>query len=303
MFAVTQAVRSAVRLAAKPTVLSLESTNRCNATCVMCARGKLTRPPRTMDFDLFARAVAEAKAAGIQVFQLSFYGECLLDPRLGDKIRHLKREIPAAWVQIVTNGALLTPQKSRELLESGLSLIRISVDGNGAAEYEAIRPHLSYAVLVENVRALRALRDANPAFSTVLTVAGLHLKAYPLDEAAFRAFWGALVDKVYVRNEHDLDRAGPESLLQKVVPCHKLFTQLPVLADGRHTACVFDWYGEAVCGDFARHGLRGAWFSRRRTWYKALHLLGLKKTIPLCRGCSYRPPVMGYVKGIRQLVP
>ncbi len=290
--------RNAVNIARRPLVVSLESSSRCNANCYMCERGKLDRSQTIMDFGLFQKAVDEANTAGVKVFQLSFYGECLLDPRLGEKLRYIRSTVPGAWTQIVTNGSLLTPERSRELLESGLSMIRISVDGNNAAEYEQIRPHLKYDKLLANIRTFRELRDANPAYQTVLSVAGLNLQRFPLDEAAYRAFWSRHADNVYVRNEHAIDLAGGETFLQKIVPCHKLFTVLPVLADGRHTACVFDWYADATCGDLKKESLREAWFSRRRTWYKVLHLLGLKKAVPVCRGCSYRPPIRNYVQKI-----
>lgn len=296
--AIAGTIKGLLPIAHRPLVVSLESSSLCNARCTMCDRHKLGRPQMVMDFDVFRKTVDEAAAGGVKTFQLSFYGECLLDPRLAEKVRYIRGAIPDAFVQIVTNGSLLTPEKSRALLESGISHIRISAEGNTAAEYEGIRVRLGYGTLVENVRKLRELRDANPEYKTVISVAGLNLKQVPLDEAEYRRFWLQYADSVFVRDEHILELEKHETLAQKLVPCHKLLTQLPVLSDGRHTLCVYDWYGEAVCGDMNKRSLRSAWFSARRIGYKALHLMGLKKTIAMCRSCSYRPPVGRYVDAL-----
>ena len=166
----------------KPLALAIESTNECNAKCVMCFRENHTREQMKIDFGLFEKIIQDAKKNKITVFQLSFYGESLLDPFLFKKIKYISKHISVAWIQIVTNGSLLTEENSQKLLNLGISEIRVSIEGNNKDEYERIRRGLNYDLLVNNLAYLKSLRDTNKKYETQLVVTGLNLKEYPLDE-------------------------------------------------------------------------------------------------------------------------
>ncbi len=272
----------------RPLALVLESTNACNANCSMCSREALSRKTGKMDFPLFKKIVEDARRTNISTFQLSFYGECLLDAQLAEKIKYIHATIPDAWVQIVTNGSLLTYENSSGLLEAGISEIRVSIEGNNKNEYETIRRGLKFDQLVNNLSDLKKLRDAKKSNKTRIVVTGLNLKEFPLDEVEYKKFWAKYADIVHVRDEHLLNLEKKESFLQKVLPCDHLFTMLPVHSDGQCTICIYDWYGKAVYNTLANNTIRRVWFDPKFTFYRILHLLGLKKMISICRHCAYR---------------
>ena len=273
----------------RPLAVAIELTNDCNASCTMCLRGRMSREKTYLDEDLFKKVVTDAGKRGITVFQLSFYGESLLDPNIDEKIRYIKSVIPDAWVQIVTNGSLLNEEKSRMLLEAGISEIRISIEGNGKAEFEQIRIGLDYDRLLANLSYLKKLRDSREEYKTQIVVTGLNLKHMPLDSARYKKFWKTYADIVYTRDEHILDFEKKERFLWKILPCHQLFTILPILADGRYPICIYDWYAKTVYGNIKDTSINRAWFAPKLSFYKFLHLIGLKKSISFCRNCSYRP--------------
>lgn len=272
----------------RPLALVLESTNACNANCSMCSREALSRKTGKMDFAFFKKIIKDARDMNISTFQLSFYGECLLDAQLAEKIKYIHSEIPNAWVQIVTNGSLLNHENSSRLLEAGISEIRVSIEGNNKEEYETIRRGLKFDQLVNNLSGLKQLRDAEKSYKTRIVITGLNLKDYPLDAGKYKKFWAEYADIVYVRNEHLLNLEKKESLLQKVLPCDRLFTMLPVHSDGQCSICIYDWYGKAVYNTLVDNTIRNVWFDPKFTFYRILHLLGLKKMISICRHCAYR---------------
>jgi MoaA/NifB/PqqE/SkfB family radical SAM enzyme len=272
----------------KPAAIAIESSNSCNASCVMCARPELHRNREALDMNLFDKIIADAASNGISTFQLSFFGESLLDEHLGERIVRIRNKIPGAWIQIVTNGSLLTPEKSNELLAAGISEIRISIEGNNKEEFEQIRLGLDYNELVRNVEYLKQLRDSSQS-QCRLVVTGLRLKAYPLDEDAYRQHWQHLADTVFIRNEHLLDLEEEESFFSKILPCPQLFTILPVYANGDNTICIYDWLGDQVYGNIGKQSIRQLWFAPKFTLYRLMHVLGMKKLVPYCRKCSYRP--------------
>lgn len=62
-----------------------------------------------------------------------------------------------------------------------------------------------------------------------------------------------------------------------------------IYSDGRVSICDNDWYGKSVIGNINNNTLRKIWFSGRLVMYRKLHIIGLKKTMSVCRECSYRP--------------
>lgn len=272
----------------RPLAIVLESSNQCNANCTMCPREDLPRKQEIMDLDLFKKIILDAKNIGVDIFQLSFFGEALLDPNLVVKIKHIFNLIPEAWVQIVTNGDLLTNEKSKDLLEAGISEIRVSIEGNNTEEFNRIRDGLDYNKIIDNLRYLKRTRDNNKHFNTQIVVTGLHLKTVPLNIKEYKNFWSKYADIVYTRNEYELNLNIKEGIVSKLLPCDFLLKHLPILADGSYTLCIYDWYGKTIYGNLKDKSIREAWFSPKIIFYKIMHLIGLKRRLNLCDDCAYR---------------
>ena len=64
-----------------PAVVRLETTNACNARCVICPHRTMHRPIAWMDETLFARLIDECAASGCREVHLHNFGEPLLDKR------------------------------------------------------------------------------------------------------------------------------------------------------------------------------------------------------------------------------
>ncbi len=272
----------------RPLAIAIESTNMCNADCIMCGRNNLSRNEMIMSFKLFKKIIMEAKTKRIKLFQLSFYGEPLLDEDLIDKINYIKTNIEDSWTKIVTNASLMTKEKSVALLNAGISEIRISVEGNNRKEYENIRRGLNFDEVLSNIENLKKLRDSNSSYKTDIIITGLNLINNPLNEVLFKDFWGQYADAVYIRNENQIDIKMGESFHHKVLPCDELFKTLPILADGSYTICIYDWYGKEVYGNINNSTISQAWFSKKLLFYKLMHLIGFKRNMSLCNNCGYR---------------
>lgn len=118
---------------------------------------------------------------------------------------------------------------------------------------------------------------------------GLNLKKYPLFELEYKNFWNKHSDKVLIRDEHTLRLDKKDSIIQQFIPCYRLFTMLPILANGKSTICIYDWYGKMTYSNLNKKTIFDSWFSPKLLFYKIIHLFGLKKTIKFCWSCSYRP--------------
>src|ERR1700724_3495895 len=109
----------------EPVCLYLETTNRCNLLCTTCPRTfEALEPPGDMSWELFTTIVDQFPRIARVV--LHGVGEPMMVRALPRMIRYLKDR--GTYVLFNTNGTLLSERKGRELIESGLDELRVSLD-------------------------------------------------------------------------------------------------------------------------------------------------------------------------------
>jgi MoaA/NifB/PqqE/SkfB family radical SAM enzyme len=139
---------------APPVCLYLEVTNRCNLLCETCPRTfEALEPPADMSWELFTKIIDQVPSLARAV--LHGVGEPMLVRELPRMIRYLKDR--GIYTLFNTNGTLLTPARSRELIETGLDELRVSLDAADAASFRRVRGRDYFARIVRNVGAFTAL--------------------------------------------------------------------------------------------------------------------------------------------------
>jgi len=123
-----------------PTTILVSPTMRCNLSCVGCYAGNYTKKD-DMPFATFDKIINEAKEMGVSFFTV-LGGEPLVYPHL---FKIFKKHNDA-YFQFYTNGALLTDETVKKLLELGNVAPMISIEGwehetderRGAGTYKKI---------------------------------------------------------------------------------------------------------------------------------------------------------------------
>ncbi len=185
---------------AEPVCLYLETTNRCNLLCTTCPRTfEALEPPGDMSWALFTAIVDQFPQIARVV--LHGVGEPMMVRALPRMIRYLKDR--GTYVLFNTNGTLLSEKKGRELIDSGLDELRVSLDAAEPDAFKLVRGRDMFARIVRNLRAFRALQRElaaeTPRVSLWLT--GLKETVDQLSD--------------FVRLAHDVDI--PEVYLQRLV--------------------------------------------------------------------------------------
>jgi MoaA/NifB/PqqE/SkfB family radical SAM enzyme len=168
-FEAVAAARSPVAMA-PPVCVYLEVTNRCNLLCETCPRTfEALEPPADMSWALFTAIVDQLP--GLVRAVLHGVGEPMLVKNLPRMIRYLKER--GVYVLFNTNGTLLAPRKRRELIESGLDELRVSLDAAEAASFLRVRGKNFFDRIVRDVGEFVALQKeldaATPRLSLWLT--------------------------------------------------------------------------------------------------------------------------------------
>ena len=131
--------------------LYIEPTNRCNLDCLTCMRNSWDEPLGYMPMDLFGQVIEGLKdfSPVPEVF-FGGFGEPLSHPEIIEMVFRAKKA--GATVKLITNGILLTPEMSRELLEAGIDFIWISIDGATPESYADIRLGAALPRVLHNIK-------------------------------------------------------------------------------------------------------------------------------------------------------
>jgi MoaA/NifB/PqqE/SkfB family radical SAM enzyme len=166
------------KASATPAVAFLEVSNVCNIRCRMCAT---TFDPRfqkgtgytgLMDIALLDRL--EPILPGLWRAYLMGNGEPLLNRNLLDFVKRLKRR--NVEIQFNTNGMLLKPDISEQLVALGADAVAVSMDGADAVTFNNIRHGADFDRVTENIRVLNRIKQEYGSQKPRLSLAVVALK-------------------------------------------------------------------------------------------------------------------------------
>jgi MoaA/NifB/PqqE/SkfB family radical SAM enzyme len=135
----------------------IEPTNRCNLSCVTCIRHSWDEPLGEMNAEVFSRIIASLRALPSQpgVF-IGGLGEPLSHPHIVDMVRELKSA--GSSVELITNGTLLTRNLSEQLIDAGLDMLWVSLDGATPESYADVRLGAALPEVIANLKEFRHAR-------------------------------------------------------------------------------------------------------------------------------------------------
>jgi radical SAM protein with 4Fe4S-binding SPASM domain len=144
-----------------PPVVRIEPAASCNLRCLHCPTGLDATPKGVMDLEIFELVLSELDKYGDWVNTVVLYhgGEPLLNPSLDYMIRSIKNT-SVKKIKMVTNGKLLTSEKSKMLLATGLNEVEISMDSIGPEESDSVRRRSNAAETLQNIEELMALKKS-----------------------------------------------------------------------------------------------------------------------------------------------
>lgn len=137
-----------------PVRLHIETTDVCNLHCIHCRREKLDgMNTRTMPLDTFARIVTDIEPL---YAAMAGFGEPLIDRSIIAKLGLLHRR--GTRTSFPTNGTYIRRQKRDELAAELPDILQLSIDGATKESFESIRKLGDFDKVVDNCRAICALR-------------------------------------------------------------------------------------------------------------------------------------------------
>ncbi|WP_018702263.1 radical SAM/SPASM domain-containing protein [Anaeromusa acidaminophila] len=245
-----------------PEVLRIEPAGACNLRCIHCPTGTTNMNRGIMSSEIFKKIINDIQGKKIRVAVLYHGGEPLLNPNLSEMIKQIKK-IGVSFVKIVSNGMLLTAERSRELIESGLDLIEFSIDGVDANDNNSIRRGANFDTVITNINALIAMKKELGCSLPDIVVSSTQFDLEPtVPEFIKEAFqgeihvvsamkWPGLNEKEFQVTANGKD--CPENY------CDNVNNTITIRWDGAVVPCCYDLTNMYVMGNILNEKLETIW--------------------------------------------
>lgn len=269
-----------------PTILYIESTNRCNLECKMCPRRLMSRPQIDMSLELFEGVIGQLDARRTELVVLHSDGEPLLNPHIFAMIRSAKSR--GLQVMTSTNATLLDEAAAREFFDSGLDVLTLSIDGITPDVYEFIRKGANFQQVIENIKRFLEMKKAGKPF-TILQMIKMKENEHQTDD--FLRYWQPYKNKnthAVVKPMTDWFEEHP-GIIDRLKFCDRPWFGMVVQSSGNVVPCVHDFNGVEVLGRLPEENIYDIWNSQGMVNLRKGILKGRREN-KLCKNCNATPP-------------
>jgi MoaA/NifB/PqqE/SkfB family radical SAM enzyme len=270
-----------LRAPKKYSVINIEGCNFCNLKCTMCPHPLITRKKDVLPLDLYQKIIVDAYELGIGTVNLNIYNEPLMDPFIIERIKFAKAA--GMFVQFTSNGTLLTPEKSINVIYEGVDRVYFSFDGCNRSTYESIRIGANYSDVIANICKLIDTRNAADMKTPKVEIVATLQDSNRHQVRALHRMWRT-ANSVYC---WPVDNRKKETQASgKPYPCWRVFSELNVNANGHLILCCLDYNGDFPLGDLKEHRLIDIVNGPLVEFAKDTHINNEGRMLDICKGCD-----------------
>lgn len=270
-----------------------------------------------MDIDLFYKCVDDMSLFPEKIKTLRFVGigEPLLHPQIHNMVNYSKQKNIADKFEIITNGALLTPELWLNLVDAGLDRLVLSVQGTSQQRYKSVCKYkLDFGKFI-NI--LKYVYDNKKNVHIYIKIIDCALEGKK-DEKKFFEIFGDCCDTIAIENTvpiyNGIDYKGILNKNKKITQfgnevvdikvCPQPFFTMKINPDGKVVPCYSFEYPEII-GDCNKQSMKDIWNSDKFLDFRLKMLNGRNKVNDICKKCNimqYRispeDVLDGHIKGL-----
>jgi len=241
--------RGETRVELKNKQIITETTNLCDAHCVICPREKFKQKPQSMDLGLFKKIIDDAVQYDLESIDTCGYGECFLDKDLFERFAYIREKLPKAQNYVSTTAFHMTPDQWDNVINY-IDILKLSIYGATKETYEAFhRGAVKYNQTMDNIQGFVGYANGNGPYTIGLFVT-TDLNRHEKDQWIEK--WEPLLDEVFVWEPHNWV-SGRD--YRKVDTSRQATCGRPnngpmyIHADGTVSPCCWDIHKEIKVGD------------------------------------------------------
>ena len=286
--------------------ITIEPTTSCNLRCPECPSGlrSFTRATGMMKMELF-RKITDEVSTHASYMNFYFQGEPFLHPEITAMFAYASSK--KLYTSTSTNAHYLDEKKAREVVQSGLNRLIISIDGTTQDVYESYRIGGTLSKVIEGARnVVNAKRELNSEFPRIVfqflvvrpnehQVNEVKALAEELgvDEVVYKSAQvydyengNGLIPQNDAYSRYRKTSSGKWVLKNKLEnQCWRMWHSCVITWDGNVVPCCFDKDAKYKLGSLNEHPLSVIWNNLAYQNFRAQLLRG-RNQIDICTNCS-----------------
>lgn len=258
-----------------------------------------------MELSEFKKVCRDIKAGGrLKVLRFYFMGEPLLNPRLPEMIKIACGMKLADRTELTTNGVLLNVEKSKELIDSGLDYLRVSVSSIDQRRHGHVtQSKIQIEQIYNNIKQFKQIRDKMNSKKPFIYVKMLD-SLDKNENSKFLQMYKGVADEAVIEKLMNWDNYDDYNFLEaayegkkipnqkKLYPHHKSvcpfpFYNLMINVNGDVTVCCVDWNKATRVGNVFEESLKSIWDGNKMRDLRRMHILNKRDLNPSCRNCQF----------------
>lgn len=283
-----------------PTTLMLEPINYCNLKCPLCPTGQglIKRKKESLSFEK-AKPILDKIAQEIIHLRLWNWGEPFLCKDFFKIVKYAKKY--KVFVNTSTNASFLNKKIAKEIVDSGLDELIISLDGASEETYNKYRKKGSFKKVLDSIKEINNQKKIqNKKFPKIkmqfiIMKHNQHeikkmieiAKKVGVDVLFFKSV--GMMDlevkedvKKYLPTNKKFIRKSFEKIENK---CDYLWEEITINVDGSVVPCCRDSNNKYIFGNIFEEDFKQIWNNQKYRDFRK-KILKNKKQVPICRFCS-----------------
>ena len=289
-----------------PMAISVEPTTACNLGCPECPSGlkQFTRPTGNLQMKVYENLL-EQLSKHLMYITFYFQGEPFINPRLSQMIK--KAADKNIYTATSTNAHFLTSERAKEVVESGLSRLIISIDGTTQEVYEAYRKKGSLEKVLEGTKNIlywkKELKSRTPhvIFQYLVVKPNEHqlnevvelADSLGVNEVKFKTaqvysfmHGNPLIPDNPKYSRYKLQSDGTYIIKNKLVnQCWRMWHSCVVTFNGSVVPCCFDKDASHKLGETSLVPFQEIWTGKGYNAFRQ-SILKSRSEIDICKNCS-----------------
>lgn len=281
----------------------IEPTNRCNLSCVFCARENMKRNFDVIDIEVFKRTI-DSLPKGTYI-TLTGNGEPTINVHIYDMIAYAAEK--GMHVSIITNACTLNDKNRKKLINSGISRIQLSFQSLDKETDEKIMRGASYEKQLLNIlKLIHEIRTSNKMI--YISISKVEIEESAHFSEVTKRFWNKIPIDNYYEGEY-LSLQTDSGIYEKTeadeeyIPCAEPWIAVKVNASGEVNPCPLDFSSKYVIGNIKEDSLGNILNSDKAIAFKKALLTGDMEFLDnigyCCKDCNtWKSKVNGSIPGV-----
>lgn len=287
-----------------PLLIQIFPVYACNFKCGYCiyaidkSKHGYISDKVFMEMELYKKSIDDMKRFDKRIKMLRFaaIGEPLLHREIAKMVDYAKKADIAESIDIVTNGSLLTRKLSDDLVNTGLTKLRISLEGLSNEDYKRNSSvEIDFNNLVQNITYFYNNRKQTKVYIKIID----YMLKNEEDKNRFYNVFNSICDEIAIEHltptitgidytkmtDEKLDKPQNEEKMIETNICSEPFYLMQINPDGKVVPCCNMTYPE-ILGDININSVKEIWNGKKFNCFRLRQLNGTKNTCDVCKDCK-----------------